>query len=304
MTSRKQCAIVKLGIFIIQPAAKPLCNGVAMRNEIRFQLKSIFSSTGFICVCIFSLLFSVVSFVITCILVYGDDILSVPAAYEQFYLNARTDSWFILIFSMVFPFLACCAASDSYVSDYSRKYLPACITRTGLKKYYFSKQFAVFISGAFVITIPQLINYLLCVITFPGESTHLYTLDLWQSYLYIYGIAEHFVFRNLYLFSPCLYFLVFILFSGIMAGVIAVIGLQLSFFVRNRIFAVSFMFIFMNLTARCFETYSIPLDLNDYIFGAAVGGMTYPYMFLTLAIYFALVVLPTPFAIRRLKNCI
>ena len=92
--------------------------------------------------------------------------------------------------------------------------------------------------------------------------------------------------------------------SGVASGIIAVIGYQASFFVRNKIFAWSLMFIAINLLSILFEVYCIPMKLDDYIFGFSVGNMTYGYMALTIGIYFLLSVIPIPFALRRLKNCI
>lgn len=279
--------------------------GDFMKRELRFQLKNALSSTGFIAICVFAIVFAVVCFVISCISVYGDDIISVPAVYDRFFGNAYSNEWFVIIFSMILPFLSCCAFADSYVSDCDRNYIPICITRAGVKKYYFSKLIAVFIGGAFVILLPQIINYLLCLIAFPFSSTYEYTWDLWQADTYTFVISEsYFLFKRLYIFSPYLYFFTYIIISGIAAGIIAVIGYQASFFVRNKIFAWSLMFIAINLLSILFEVYCIPMKIDDYIFGFSVGNMTYGYMALTIGIYFLLSVIPIPFALRRLKNCI
>ncbi|MGN1421609.1 MAG: hypothetical protein ACI4XC_08855 [Eubacterium sp.] len=276
-----------------------------MKREIRFQLINAFSSTGFIAMCVFTTVFAVICFVISCISVYGDDIISVPAAYAQFFGNAHSNEWFVIIFSMILPFVSCCAFADSYVSDYERNYISICITRVGVKNYYFSKLIAVFICGVFVVFLPQIINYLMCLIAFPIESTYEYTWDLWQADTYTYVISEsYFLFKRLYIFSPYLYFFTYIIISSIAAGIIAVIGYQASFFVRNKIFVWSFMFIAINLLSILFEGYCIPMKLDDYIFGFSVGNMTYGYMALTMGIYILLSVIPIPFALRRLKNCI
>lgn len=276
-----------------------------MKREIKFQVTNAFSSTSFIAMCVFAIVFAVVCFVISCISVYGDDIISVPCVYAQFFGNAHSNEWFVIIFSMVLPFVSCCAFADSYASDYYRNYVSICITRTNIKKYYFSKLIAVFVSGAFVIFLPQIINYLLCFIGFPIESTNEYTWDLWQADTYTVAIKESFfLFKRLYIFSPYLYFFVYIIISSITAGIIAVIGYQISFFIRNKIFIWSFMFMVINLADVFFETYGIPMQINKYIFGYSVGGMTYGFLFLTLGIYILLSILPIPFALRRLKNCI
>lgn len=268
-------------------------------------MKNAFSSTGFIAMCVFTTVFAVICFVISCISVYGDDIISAPAAYAQFFGNAHSNEWFVIIFSMILPFVSCCAFADSYVSDYERNYISICITRAGVKNYYFSKLIAVFICGVFVVFLPQIINYLMCLIAFPIESTYEYTWDLWQADTYTVAIKESFfLFKRLYIFSPYLYFFTYIIISSITAGIIAVIGYQASFFVRNKIFVWSFMFIAIKLADVFFEVYGISMQIDQYIFGYSVGGMTYGLFFLTVWVYILLSILPIPFALRRLKNCV
>ncbi len=276
-----------------------------MKKELSFQLKSAFYSKNFIIISSISILFSIICFLIKCAECYGVDIINVPSAYQQFFINARSNDSFVAILCVISPFLICAAFSDSYVTESNNLFVPICIIREGKNKYFFSKLIAVFICGAFVMVIPQLINMILCVITFPFESSYMYTWDLWQADIYTVDIAsDWFLFKNLYISSPYVYFLVFMVICGILSGIIAVISYEISFFIRNKIFVTSFMFILINLSNVLFESYMIPYNITHCMFGLSVSGITFQSFIITFVIYLSVMILLIPFSLRRLKNCL
>ena len=263
-----------------------------MKKELTFQLKSAFHSNNFIIVSSISVLFGIICFLIKCAECYQTDIINVPSAYQQFFANVRSNDTFIAIFSIACPFLIAAAFSDSYVTESNNLFTSICIIREGKNKYYFSKLITVFICGAFVVITPQLINLLLCLIAFPQESTNLYTWDLWQADIFTVDIAsDWFLFKKLYIFSPYLYFFVFIMISGMISGIIAVISFEISFFVRNKIFVTSFMFIFINLTSVFFESYMIPYNIINCMFGLSVSGITFQSFVITCSIYLSVMII-------------
>lgn len=275
-----------------------------MKKELIFQLKNAFFSRNFLLISLISVCFGIGCFIIKCVGCFGEDIINIPAAYEQYFANARSNDYMVVIFSVASPFLVSAAFADSYVAEYYNRYVPVCIIRTGKNKYYFSKMIAVFICGAFVMMLPQIINLILCLIAFPLDSTRIYTWDLWQADIYTIDMSsDWFLFKALYVLSPYLYFVLFMLLSGVMAGIIAVIGYELSFFIRNKIFAVSAMFIFINLSNFLFENYAVAYRIWHCMFGLSVGGNGLRSFYITCAAYLAAAVLLAPFSLRRLKNC-
>lgn len=142
------------------------------------------------------------------------------------------------------------------------------------------------------------------MITFPNDSTNIYTWDLWQADFYTIRMDENFLFKDLYIFSPYIYFIVYIFISSFMCGFIAVIAYQASFFVKNKIFTISFMFVLMNLSFRYFDAKGLPYSLNEYIFGNYLGTQTYKNMILVFLFYIVLALIPTPLSLRKLKNCV
>lgn len=274
-----------------------------MKSNLNFQLKNALYSKNFLLVSTVSIVFGVVCFFIECFQYYKQDIINIPSAYQQFFANAHSNDFFI-IFSVALPFLAATAFSDSYALEYGNNFVPICLSRAGKNKYFFSKMVSVFLCGAFAVMISQIVNLFLCVCTFPLESTYLYSWDLWQADIYTVDMTEdEFLFKELYIFSPYAYFLLFILISGILSGVIAVISFEVSLFIKNRIFINSFMFVFINLSNIYFEVYEVPYSISDYMFGLTVGR-TYKAFLITCLFYIALMLLMIPLALRRMKNCV
>ena len=276
-----------------------------MKKGIAFQLKNAFYSRNFTAVCAISTLFGIVCFVIKCVACFGNDIINIPSAYQQFFANARANDEFVVIFAVAAPFLIAAAFSDSFITEEQNRYSPICLIREGKNTYYFSKLIAVFCCGALTVVLPQLINFLLCLIAFPLESTYLYTWDLWQADIYTVDMSNAwFLFKELYVASPYLYFICFILISGIIAGVLAVLSYQISFFIKNRIFVTSFMFVFINLSTVLFETYMISYNITNCMFGLSVSNISYSSFLITCGIYLAAAALLTPLSLRRLRNCV
>lgn len=267
-------------------------------------MKNMYNSPGFIMIIIFTAIYSIICFVINCIPWLGNDVINLPPAYTQ-YMSNGVNMLMIKIFSLIFPFLACAAFSDSYLSDFNSNNLPIILLRCDKTKYYISKLLTVFCGGFITIVFPQLLNLLLCLIAFPLESTNIYAWDLWQADTYTYIIKESFfLFRNLYIVSPYLYLLVYLMISGVAAGLVAVIAFQLSFFVHNKIFVLSVMFVSMNLTGVLYSSRGIYFDISSYMFGYNAGSQNYRDFAIVFIVYALAAFVPSFFVTKRLKNCI
>lgn len=263
-----------------------------------------FNSPGFIMVIIFTAVFSIVCFAVNCIPWLGNDVINLPASYMQ-YMGNGINMIMVKVFSLIFPFLSCCAFSDSYLSDFYSNNLHIILLRCDKTKYYFSKLLTVFCGGFIVIVFPQLLNLLLCIVAFPLESTNIYTWDLWQAETYTYIIKESFfLFRNSYIISPYLYIMIYLIISGVAGGLVALIAFQLSFFVKNKIFVLSAMFVSINLTNVFYSSRGICFDISSYMFGYNAGGQNYRDFAIVFAIYIIAAFIPSFFVTKRLKNCI
>lgn len=274
-----------------------------MKKELKFQLGVAFNSAGFLKVCVFGVAFGVACFAFACFSEYGRDIMSVQAAYMRFFANKGTFYvWQPMIFAIIMPLLACAAFSDSYLADSACRRFSLCAVREGAAKYYFSKLAAVFICGAFAVLLPQLVNLILCLIAFPLESTNLYTEDLLQSDFYSADILGKTLFGGVYIISPYLFLVLFMLISGVFAGLISVIAYQLSYFVKNKTFVLTFMFIFVNLFGILCDFRGIGLNILSCIFGLEIPSPTYGEFAAVAAIYICAAAAPIPFALKKVKN--
>ena len=134
-------------------------------------------------------------------------------------------------FSMAFyyflPLLAAIPFSWSLADEIKSGYRKQAIVRCGRERYYFPKYIAAFISGALVVAIPLIINYIIvaCFIPArmpdPGES-------IW------YAIFMSSFCSKLFYTLPLLYDLIIILIDMIFAGFWASLCLSLGFFIKNK----------------------------------------------------------------------
>lgn len=275
-----------------------------MKNSLKFQFKNMLNSPGFVLSILFATLFSVTCFVINCVPWLGNDVINLPAAYMQ-YMSNGMNILMVRVFSIIFPLIPCVAYSDSCLSDLNSHTILPIISRCGKRNYYYSKLVTVFCEGFTVITFPQLLNLLFCVVAFPLESTNIYTWDLWQADTYTVVIKESFfLFKGLYIESPYLYFLFYILISGIVSGLVAVIAFQISFFVRNKIFVITFMFVLINLSSVYFSSRGLNFDICSYMFGYNAGGQNYRDFAILFIFYILAALIPSFYAIKRLNDCL
>lgn len=125
-------------------------------------------------------------------------------------------------------FLVCTVPfSWSLVSEKQSGYESHMILSAGKPAYYISKYFASFLSGAFVIIVPLLTNFILSACFVPAFRPEPYA-DLY------YGVPVTYLWSSLYVTHPLLYVLLYILLAGVMAGMWATVGVSLAFLVQNR----------------------------------------------------------------------
>ncbi len=89
------------------------------------------------------------------------------------------------------------------------------------------------------------------------------------------------------------------------AGLFAVAAWQFSFFVHNRIFTYTIMFLVVHgIEYLLILTPDWPLHINEYLLGYYPGGQTYVGMALCIIFYLALALLPALIVPKKLKNCL
>lgn len=125
-------------------------------------------------------------------------------------------------------FLACSIPfSWSLLSERKSGYDGQMVLRCGRLRYYSAKYAAAFLSGAAVVAVPLLLNFVLTACFIPAFTPEPY------AELY-YGLTTTYLWNGLFFQHPVLYVLLYILLAGVMAGAWATLGVSLSFFCRNQ----------------------------------------------------------------------
>lgn len=134
---------------------------------------------------------------------------------------------FSIAFYYFLPILAALPFSWSLADEIKSGYRKLAVVRCGRISYYFSKYIAAFISGALVVAIPIIINFLIvaCFVPArmpdPGEC-------IW------YGISMTSFCSQLFYTAPLLYDALIIFIDIIFAGLWASLCLSLGFYIKNK----------------------------------------------------------------------
>lgn len=145
------------------------------------------------------------------------------------------------LFTMLYPFLIVLPFATSYVDDYQNRLLPVYISRTSRWSYYVSKLLAGFLGTALMVGLPLLVNLLLCNLFL----THNYN-SWWGAYQlspYYNGllgegvmyesVSQQLPFLGMYLRSPLLYNLWYLLIFSTFSGLLGCLVLSMSFLLRK-----------------------------------------------------------------------
>ena len=216
-----------------QPCSGQLC-AVAVRKDGSHEEMLALSNatagavTGFWVAMAFGVLYAVGYFVAMCLRNMHLDAIAQPTPYSAYSTHGL--SFTTPYFMYLFPILACISFSDSSLYERNNHLLAPLLGKMGIGRYYRSKLVAVFCGGFLPIFATQALNMGLCLIAFPLNGTQRYGWDLFQDYTYWYHVSDpHFFFQRLYLYSPYLYYLLYMLLSALVAGLFAVAAWQFPF---------------------------------------------------------------------------
>lgn len=276
----------------------------AMKKCLRCQMRLLVRSPGFWVAMAFGVLYAVGYFVAMCLRNMHLDAIAQPTPYSAYSTHGL--SFTTPYFMYLFPILACISFSDSSLYERNNHLLAPLLGKMGIGRYYRSKLVAVFCGGFLPIFATQALNMGLCLIAFPLNGTQRYGWDLFQDYTYWYHVSDpHFFFQHLYLYSPYLYYLLYMLLSALVAGLFAVAAWQFSFFVRNRIFTYTIMFlVIQGIEYLLILTPDWPLNILSYLYGMNPTVPTPGGFAICMAFYLALAFLPALIVPKKLRNCL
>lgn len=165
-------------------------------------------------------------------------------------------------YTLFFIFMPVCAAIPfawSYHNERKCKYVVNIATRISIKKYYYSKAIAVFLSGALVVFIAFLIN-IFVVSAFvpyylPFVGYNLYTLVYFDT-----------LWSDLFFSSPYLHLFLFVILNTLYGGIFALLSYVTSFYVKKYVVVLFAPFLIMLLSGYLESVIYTNLFQNGFVF--------------------------------------
>lgn len=279
-----------------------------MQKNIKFQLKLLFTQKSFVITMMVMIVFSCVAFIVNCITIFGRPITNVPNVYFFFIGSALSESMYYIL-SVILPLAAALPFADSYFKERKDNLLPVVLLKSSRSTYYFSKGIAVFFSGFFIAFIPLLLNNLLNFIVFPVTAGCDFTMfPTYDSDFFVKGFwLKNIILKDFFISSPYLYNLFFLFAISTVSGLYAVIIYNLSFFVKKQhLLLLTSAFVLSNLCSILSSiTPGFRIRLEDYCY-AFTKMEAFPSVgfWCMLVLYGALLLLPIPFCLKKLRDAI
>lgn len=277
-------------------------------KQLKAQFKLMFKSKTFVLALLAMMIFVFVNFIVNFYQYYNEYVMNVPTANMLAFSNGLYgNDLFYMVYTFTLPLFAVLPFADTFFVESKKNTVDFCLTKTGNKNYYFSKLIVVFFSGLLVIAIPLLCDMLISLVAFPLNST---TALPGNSSLHtngLYSELDKYLFANLIVNHPYLYYLLYILIQGVAAGLMAVITFQFSFFYRqSRILLLCSVFSVYCFSSIILATFKIHIGLNKYIFPFDVP-ITGQSKVIAVCLAIALIsasIIPIPFALKKLNNVV
>jgi len=173
------------------------------------------------------------------------------------------------LFFQLLPLLAVIPFSWSYLEERRSGYVGSIITRTSRTHYFIAKYSAVFLSGALVITIPILLNFLICACLMPMRTPDVFAV------IY-FGIWEESLWSEVFYTRPMLYVALFTLLNFSFSGIWAASVFSLSALIKNRVALVvlpylALVYIEFISKAYFFDLIQIELTPSGFLRGGGAG---------------------------------
>lgn len=197
------------------------------RKEFIFAL---WAMTGYACA----------AFLYVLVKYWGMDVSMMKDANQSVCYSQMNGLWGM--FSFLYPFLVVLPFATSYIDDYKNKLLVVYFSKASRRVYFLSKILAAFMGTALVIAIPCVLNLILCNLFLPhnyntwmGEyqSESFYQAVTGTNHLYETAYRG-ILLPDLFLRSPLLYNIVYLLIFSSFSGLLGAFVLSLSFWLRKR----------------------------------------------------------------------
>lgn len=187
------------------------------------------------------------------------------------------------LFFMILPIICCIPFSDSYFVDKATGYQIHILTRTNPRDYYIGKTVAVYLSGGTAVMIPLLLNFIATATVVPALVP--------EASSRTFSIFEHSMWGLVFYTDPLWYILGYFILIFMYSGLIALVGIAASFYLKNRYLVLLFPFIVYTMANFILSymgkhKYSPELFLRpDQPAGAAFHYICYLYIVILLCLF-------------------
>ena len=196
------------------------------KRDFKFALSLLFVYAGYV-------------FIAAVVKNWGSEVSTMWDANEYICYSPSNSDY--SIFHVLFPFLIVIPCATSYIDDYKNQLLPVYVTRSSRVCYYVSKLVSCFVGTAMVVAIPFFCNLVLTNLFFPhNHNTWLGGYQGGNFYRSLLGLNTMFFtdypktpFLEVFLKSPFLYHLLYLVILSSFAGLMAAFVLSLSFIWRK-----------------------------------------------------------------------
>lgn len=169
------------------------------------------------------------------------------------------------LYFLVIPLLAVLPYSLSFLEDKTSGYVKQMYTRCDRRSYLTAKFGAVFIVGGTVVTLPLLLNFLICAMLLPA----LLPQNLEGTF-----VNAHVLWYHIYETQPLLYVLIFLLIDFIYAGLLAVLPLFFSFYSEKKfvILLMPFVIHIFSYSVGMMIPHPLAIEYSPVLFTFAANG--------------------------------
>lgn len=264
----------------------------------RYQLFSMFRRKGFLFSFTFVLLIMLIYpiFLVYTHLLRGDDIGTLPDPRYTFIFYRYSEIWeclpLFLSLIMLFPF------AYTYITDKRTHFDYVLISRSGIKKYLFSKAFCCLLGGFIIIFIPAILNISINNIFFPNTNNDISYNSFIEDIQSIVINKEYYPviskLKLLWLFHPQLSFIVSAFYMSILGAICSLNIYTVSICIKDSKYSflsVLPMLLFLTLSYKLQETRDTTKDnVNVLEYALAATDTTYhQYMFWIICIILILI---------------
>ena len=238
-----------------------------MKRMMKIELRRAFTSTGFVLALIIGCLIAVVHwalFVLPVSVTLAEYVaMNKPMMYPGWlytsWIGSDTTAIPAYLLFLILPIIAVLPHADTFFTDAGSGFIQNICIRTNRRHYYIAKYTATFLSGGTVTTISFLLNFLLSCLVLPAMHP--------EASAFTSSIGEASTFPHLFFNLPLLYVGVYFLIIVLFCGLLATISLISSYFAGYRFLVVLTPFLLYLTACAIFQLIGLadwqPINLLD-----------------------------------------